>query len=181
MRSSYQAAVARGALAVGLAVSFNSAAQAQVAAPASADPVVTTAPVSCQVVDAAPTAGRASLYAVCAGHGAPIGPADQYSVSTSTGGSVTVVLKMSGRTHIWLASPAAGGGVLLEEMTRDLARAAGRAGDLGLGDATVDASRFAVDGTVAVTSKAGSKQLDLLGRAAAVPVAAPVATATTDN
>lgn len=166
------------AAALGIAIWAAGPASAQTAGAGSTGQAVTGAvPASlpaCAIVNAAPAANTtAQLVAVCGARAAPIGPADQFSASVSATGAALAVLKAAGRTRVWLASPTPGGGIVLEEMTRELAKLGGRAGDLGLGDLAVDASRFAIDGSVAVVTASGPRPLDLttnIMRAAAVTI-----------
>lgn len=150
--------------------------QAQLGAAPLALPVIpiTTA---CSVVDMTPdetapgVAGM--LLASCGEHSMLLGPAAAYSTaSNAASGSVLVIRKRDGRTSVLLIAPLAGAtGVHVDDITRDLVILSGRAGDLGLGEIKVDASRFSVDGSVGVAREGIVKRLDLvdyLGRAAAI-------------
>lgn len=128
-------------------------------------PVAAAALTPCTVFDAAPRraarGGAGDLIGVCNGRGAPIGPADSYSTVTNIAtGSTVIVRRRLGRTQVLLISPTQGG-VAVDDVTRDLAKRAGRFGDLGLGTNAVDTSRFAIDGSIGIAGTDGAQRLDL--------------------
>ena len=147
--------------------------QAQIEAALPAVPVAATCIVVDVAPDQAPPGGAGMLLASCGQPGTVLGPAAAYSTANNAAsGSVLLVRKHGGRTSVLLIAPLAGKiGVHVDDITLDLAVLCGRAGDLGLSGCKVDASRFAVDGSVGVAKEGIVKRLDLtdyLGRAAAI-------------
>ena len=147
-----------------LGLNVSAAHSAQVAA-APAGEVIVAGAAACRVQDrspaTAPSGGAGQLMAICGEAGVVLGPATTYTaISNVAQGSVLVVMTRAGRTRVLLASPAAGGAAVeVDDLTRTLARLEGRAAEVGLGDAVVDTTRFALDATVGL--KGVPSRLDL--------------------
>lgn len=98
-----------------------------------------------------PLAG--SVMFACWSRAVSLGKADKFSSSYNpdTRGTVAVLETGAGR-KVLLISPAADNSPVVEDITRDLAKLAGRYRDAGLNGLSVDLSRFATDGTLSLTN-----------------------------
>ncbi|MCI4590400.1 hypothetical protein MOK15_09870 [Sphingobium sp. BYY-5] len=110
------------------------------------------APVQCQIV-AEKEEAATLLIGVCGEQAVMLGSAASYESAehAGTGAVVAVVRRVEG-TQVLMVRPGQDGGAFLENVTGDLARQAGRSVDAGLGDLSVDLSRFAEKGVVGLAA-----------------------------
>ncbi|MCI4588594.1 hypothetical protein MOK15_00530 [Sphingobium sp. BYY-5] len=109
------------------------------------------APVQCQII-AEKEEAATLLIGVCGEQAVMLGSATTYesAAHAGTGAVVAVVHRLEG-TQVLMVRPGQEGSAFLENVTGDLARQAGRSADAGLGDLTVDLSRFAGNGIIGLT------------------------------
>jgi hypothetical protein len=111
--------------------------------------------------DLAVTGGAGMLVAVCGAHGAPIGPATEFSFSISPSGSLLLLRRYHLKTEVLLISSPIRNTVHIDDLTRGLMRRAGLAPDIAVGDVTFDISNFAPDSSVQVKVGREVRQLSL--------------------
>jgi hypothetical protein len=120
---------------------------------------------ACHVVDMRPDlaepGGAGMLAAACGAHGAPIGPATEFSVSISPSGNVLLLRKYHLQTDVLLISTSIRKTVHIDDLTQGLMRRAGLAPDIAVGNVTFDISSFAMNSTVEVKVGKEIKQLSL--------------------
>jgi hypothetical protein len=120
------------------------------AAPAA--PGVGSAPCIVQTAPAnTPFAGN--LMFLCWSRAVPLGKADRFSSSYNPGTRATaVVMESAGRIGVVLISPTADNAPLVENVTGDLAKLAGRYAEAGLEGLSVDLAHFATDGVLSLAN-----------------------------
>ena len=127
---------------------------------------VVTPTATCSVIDVrpaeAPAGGAGLLVAGCGTHGVPLGAASRYSAVWSPVANGVLVVRVHGaKTQVLLVSATQGGaGVAVNDLTRELVGLTGKSPNLGIGTATVDTTRFAVDGSVGVMAAGAARRLD---------------------
>lgn len=115
---------------------------------------VHTMPSAAPASDAARVTGPSTLLASCSGAGVVLGEADSYRVHYNpASGALVVSIERGERTRIMLLQRDADGQLAIEDITGDLAVAAGRGPTSGLRGASIDFAGFARDGVIAVADE----------------------------
>lgn len=93
-----------------------------------------------------------SVIALCSGAGIVLGDADRFEVfENSRLGVLALAIERLGRTRIMLLARDAEGNVFAEDISGDLAAAAGRSPSAGLRGVAVDFARFGDDASIGVS------------------------------
>jgi hypothetical protein len=118
-----------------------------------ASPPRGAAPAACQAFETRSDdqghGGGAILYVGCGQSAVRIGRVESYRSSYNPGtGALAVVVHERGLTRVLVAQQEADGTLQMQDMTRDLAKASGRAFDVGLRGVEIDLGRFAAEGSI---------------------------------
>lgn len=110
------------------------------------------APMQCEIVSEKVEEGRL-LVGICGDSAVTLGSFSTYEtmVNKETGGAIAVI-ERNGDKRLLLIRPGEGGGAVLEDLTGDVARKAGHVANASIKDLTIDISRFADAGIIAVTA-----------------------------
>lgn len=118
---------------------------------------VVAAPVQCEIVSEKAEEDTL-LFGVCGKRAVMLGSFATYetTVNKETGVAIALI-ERDGQKRLLMVSPTSAGGAALEDLTGDVANKAGRISDAGIAGLTIDTSRFAEAGVIAVTAsdKAG--------------------------
>jgi hypothetical protein len=114
------------------------------------------APAGCNVfAENADTDGVQIVRAICAGRVMILGPATSYTAIPNQKLAATLVdMRMGHERRVWLLSVGADGLPLLEEISGQIALAAGRGPMSDIGDVVVEPDEFASAGRIAVQADA---------------------------
>jgi len=111
-----------------------------------------------QSVDLAQGAAQ-ELHAICGDRGLVLGPVSEFSVLANDNlNTMLVDVQYQGDRRILLLSIGKDGLPMVENLTGQIARAAGKGPMSAIDDVTVDLTGFASDGAIAVKRKAGDKE-----------------------
>jgi hypothetical protein len=100
--------------------------------------------------------GKAQIAVGCGRFGVALGSGDGVQAQADPkSGAIVVKLMRFGTSRVFIVTPRIGARPMLEEITGDLAFAMGRRVDRGIGDASVDLTRFASNREIRVTAGEG--------------------------
>jgi hypothetical protein len=96
---------------------------------------------------------------ICWSRAVSLGKADRFSSSYNSDNRTTAVsLEANGTVRVVLVSPTADYAPQVEDVTRDLAKLAGRYSEAGLDGLDVDLAKFGEDGTLSLSSAGGERR-----------------------